>query len=289
MTDFLPPTIDPVAARRWQHTAPAATPWLHDEVGQRMQARLDWIAQKPRTWYHWEAVRGGLQTHALIAQRYPDAACVVVEPFAHTRAVAQQHWRQPWWQRWRGATTQVLESAPPEGADLLWANMLLHTQADPLALLRQWHSALALEGCLMFSCLGPDTVRELRALYRQLGWPEAGHSLTDMHDWGDMLLQAGFADPVMDMETITLSFASPQRLLQELRELGRNLHPARFAGLRGRGWLAQLHAALQEHVRLPDGHLGLRFEIVYGHAFKAAPRGARQWKKSRADLTGHRE
>ena len=104
-----------------------------------------------------------------------------------------------------------------------------------------------------------------------------------MHDWGDMLIQAGFADPVMDMETITLSFASAQRLLQELRGLGRNFHPQRFAGLRGRGWLDRLHDALQTHARLPDGQLGLRFEIVYGHAFKAAPRGARQWKKSRAD------
>ena len=136
----------------------------------------------------------------------------------------------------------------------------------------------------MFSCLGPDTVRELRALYRQLGWPEAGHSLTDMHDWGDMLLQAGFADPVMDMETITLSFATPQRLLQELRELGRNLHPQRFAGLRGQQWRDRLLHAVDQHLRLSDGQLGISFEIVYGHAFKAAPRSARQWKKNRADL-----
>lgn len=283
MTDFLPPTIDPIAAQRWQRSAPATTPWLHDEVGQRMQQRLDWIAQKPRTWCHWQAVRGGLHTHALIAQRYPEATCLVVEPSPHMHAVAQQHWRQPWWQRWRDAPTQVLEHAPEGSADLLWGNMLLHTQADPLALLRQWHSALALEGCLMFSCLGPDTVRELRALYQQLGWPAPGHDQTDMHDWGDMLIQAGFADPVMDMETITLGFASAQRLLQELRGLGRNFHPQRFAGLRGRGWLDRLHDALQTHARLPDGQLGLRFEIVYGHAFKAAPRGARQWKKSRAD------
>lgn len=46
-----------------------------------------------------------------------------------------------------------------------------------------------------------------------------------MHDWGDMLVHSGFAEPVMDMERITLTFATPQRLLQELRELGRNFHP----------------------------------------------------------------
>ena len=46
----------------------------------------------------------------------------------------------------------------------------------------------------MFSCLGPDTLRELRAVYAALGWPVPSHTFTDMHDWGDMLVQAGFAD-----------------------------------------------------------------------------------------------
>ena len=68
MTDFLPPTIDPIAAQRWQRSAPATTPWLHDEVGQRMQQRLDWIAQKPRTWCHGQAVR--VLEHALPANRF---------------------------------------------------------------------------------------------------------------------------------------------------------------------------------------------------------------------------
>ena len=93
-----------------------------------------------------------------------------------------------------------------------------------------------------------------------------------MHDWGDMLIEAGFAEPVMDMERITLTFPTAQRLLQELQELGANLHPQRFAGLRGRHWHARLLEALEEHLRRPGEGLGLTFEIVYGHAFKPAPR-----------------
>ena len=157
---------------------------------------------------------------------------------------------------------------------MLWANMALHTAADPEALIAQWHRLLAPQGFLMFSCLGPDSVRELRNLYARLGWPPAGHEFTDMHDWGDMLVHAGFAEPVMDMERITLTFESPARLLAELRELGRNLHPARHAALRGRGWLARLHAALQTALANPDdgGRLPLTFEIIYGHAFKPAPK-----------------
>ena len=283
-TDFLPPTIDPLAARRWQRSAPALSPWLHEEVGRRMQERLDWIAQPPAVWCHWHALRGGLATHDLIAGRYPQALCYVVESQPAAQEAARQRWAAaPWWQPWRQAKVQV--ATPPElGANMLWANMLLHEQADPLALLRQWHAAVAVDGFVMFSCLGPDTVQTLRSLYAALGWPPAGHSFTDMHDWGDMLIQTGFAEPVMDMETITLSFATPERLLQELRELGRNLHPQRFAALRGPGWRQQLLQAIAQHLRLPDGQLGLRFEVVYGHAFKAAPRSARQWKKSRADL-----
>ena len=111
-------------------------------------------------------------------------------------------------------------------------------------------------------------------VYAAMGWPPAGHAFTDMHDWGDMLVHAGFAEPVMDMERITLTFATPERLLQELRELGCNLHPDRFGALRGRCWRERLHAALVEHLADPaqDGQLALTFEIIYGHAFKPAPR-----------------
>jgi malonyl-CoA O-methyltransferase len=163
--------------------------------------------------------------------------------------------------------------APPEGSlQMLWANMLLHQVADPQALIARWHRTLAVDGFLMFSCFGPDTLRELRELYRALGWPAPAHEFTDMHDWGDMLVQAGFAEPVMDMERITLTFPTPQRLLQELRELGRNLHPGRFAGLRGRGWLQRLHEALAAQAVGDGAPLSLTFEINYGHAFKPAPR-----------------
>lgn len=242
-----------------------------------MQDRLQWICRTPKTWCDWHPVRGGMQTHALVAQRYPQAQVYVVESSPRMQALAQSRWAKPWWNpaRWAGSRTMV--ELPAAGSvDMLWANMLLHHQAQPMQMLQAWHQALAVDGFVMFSCLGPDTVKELRALYTQLGWPAAGHSYTDMHDWGDMLVQAGFAEPVMDMETITLTFATPERLLQELRELGCNLHPQRFAGLRGKAWLAQLHAALDTHLRVDssEGQLAVTFELVYGHAFKPAPRVA---------------
>jgi len=232
-----------------------------------MEERLEWINLKPQAWAHWEPVRGGLQAHALLAKRYPDAACFVAEAQEDHAQYASKLIAKPWWHPagWVGKPTRF--EPPAEGAvQMLWANMALHMAADPQALMAQWHRALAVDGFVMFSCLGPDTLRELRGLYQSLGWPVPSHEFTDMHDWGDMLAGAGFAEPVMDMERITLTFESPQRLLQELRELGRNLHPQRFAGLRGRQWRDQLHQSLAA------APLQVTFEVIYGHAFKPKPR-----------------
>ena len=282
MPNELPPTIDPVAARRWAALpAPVAdvvqaqSPWLHEEVARRMEERLAWIKLQPKRWAHWEAVRGGLQAHAQLSRRYPDAECFVVEPDARRSMGAVKALAKPWWNPARWTAASVRFQVPPEASvQMLWANMLLHHAADPQALMAQWHRALAVDGFVMFSCFGPDTLRELRGLYQSLGWPAPAHEFTDMHDWGDMLVQAGFAEPVMDMERITLSFETPQRLLRELRELGRNLHPGRFAGLRGRMWLTCLHEALAARLARADeaGRMTLTFEIIYGHAFKPAPR-----------------
>ena len=115
---------------------------------------------------------------------------------------------------------------------MLWANMALHMAADPQALIAQWHRALATDGFLMFSCLGPGHPARTAGAVRRARLAAAGHDFTDMHDWGDMLVHAGFAEPVMDMERIVADLGNARcALLEELRELGANLHPARFAGL----------------------------------------------------------
>lgn len=267
MSDVPATSIDPRAVRRWQNMPASASPWLHEEVARRMQQRLDWIKIQPQSWAHWEPVRGGLQGHAALTQRYPQASCVVVEPQPQRAELVAHTLGKPWWQprRWTAKPTRF--ERPAEGSvQMLWSNMALHMSADPRALMAQWHQALAVDGFLMFSCLGPDTLLELRGLYRALGWPPPAHEFTDMHDWGDRLLAAGFADPVMDMERVTLTFETPQRLLQELRGLGRNLHAQRFPTLRGRLWLAQLQQALA------GAPLQLTFELIYGHAIKPQAR-----------------
>ena len=269
-----PPTLDSIAVSRWQRHAPAESPWLHEEVAQRMMDRLTWIKLTPLTWVHWCAVRGGLQAQAALAARFPDSTCFVCEVHEKHAVVAIKTIAKPWWslQRLRVARARF-EHPTPGTADMLWANMGLHETANPAELLARWHAALKVNGFVMFSCLGPDTARELHEVYALMGWPVAGADMTDMHDWGDMLVRTGFAEPVMDMERITLTYETPARLLKELRELGRNFHPARFQGLRGRNWQNTVEQALAQHApRDACGRLSLTFEVIYGHAFKAVPK-----------------
>jgi malonyl-CoA O-methyltransferase len=267
-----PPSLDPVAAARWaaQGVLLSASPWLHEEVASRMQERLDFIKLQPRQWGHWEPWRGGVSAHKALQKRYPKSDVWLVSAQPAEAQAALDSVQPAWWQpaRWTGPRIQT--AVPPDGAvQMVWANMQLHHCAQPQKLLERWHQALSTDGFLMFSCFGPDTLLELRHLYAQLGWPAPAHEFTDMHDWGDMLVQAGFAEPVMDMERITLTYETPERLLAELRELGRNLNVTRFAGLRGRSWRQQLIDALWHLARPQDGgRLSLSFEIVYGHALK---------------------
>jgi malonyl-CoA O-methyltransferase len=208
-----------------------------------------------------------LQAHGLLARRYPQANCFIVESSSDKAKQALSTIAKPWWHanQWGKPKTR-LDVPAPGSVEMLWANMALHMVPDPQSLLRQWHQALASQGFLMFSCLGPDSLQELRRIFLTRGWPAPCHNFTDMHDWGDMLVQIGFAEPVMDMERISLTFETPQRLLQELRGLGRNLQPQRFTGLRGRQWLEQLQQALAQQP------LQLTFEVIYGHALKPATR-----------------
>jgi malonyl-CoA O-methyltransferase len=252
--------------------APAA-PWLHGEVARRMAERLDLIVVKPELVLDWWGSLGA--GGEVLARAYPRARRIVVEPNARWLERSRGEVAKPWWsaRRWGGAMPQVLpeDGELPRGAQLVWANMMLPAVADPPALFARWHGLLAVEGFVMFSCLGPGTLRELRTLYATLGWPPPAGAFIDMHDLGDMLLGAGFADPVMDQEILTLSWDSPAALLAELRSLGGNTAPERMRGLRTPRWRQRLLAAL-DTLRGSDGRIGLAFEVAYGHAFKAAPR-----------------
>ncbi|MBX3634388.1 MAG: biotin synthase [Rubrivivax sp.] len=269
----------PLAAPALQHVVQrlqraAAPPWLHDEVARRMAERLLLIRQRPRRVIDWDAFLGAGRRH--LEAVYPQAEIVAVEADAPRRDASAAALAQPWWspRRWvGGAGTVLLASALPAAAgELLWSNMGLHFAADPQAVMHRWQRAIATDGFLMFSTLGPGSLPELRALYAAQGWGVPHAPFVDMHDLGDMLLEAGFADPVMDQEIVTLTWADGEAALAELRTLGGNADPQRSAGLRTPRWRRRLAQALQQQAAGPDGRVRLSFEVVYGHAFRPLAR-----------------
>lgn len=155
--------------------------------------------------------------------------------------------------------------------DLVWSNLALHWHPQPDHVFAEWRRVLRVDGLLMFSCFGPDTFREIRSAFSAIDAAPHALPFVDMHDFGDMLVNVGFSTPVMDMETITVIYDSAEKLLADVRAWGGNPLRTRRRGLVGReAWTTMVKAL--EQGRRADGKLALTFEVVYGHAFRPAPR-----------------
>jgi len=286
----VPPPASPCGvalAHQARRLARQQAPWLHEEVARRLADKLGPIRLQPRNWLDWSAHLGA--GAAFVTQAYPEAQRRLAEPHAslaeRSRDAAAGGASAKGWAGllpWRRPAQLPVwlpgeDAAAPwsqGGVDLVWANMALHASDDLPTLMALWHRCLAVDGFLMASGLGPDTARELRGLYAELGWGLPTVQFVDMHDLGDELVRAGFGDPVMDMERLTLTWATPAAMLAELRTWGGNVARGRFAGLRTPRWRARLEAALSERLRGPDGRLRLTVELVYAHAVKPVPRAA---------------
>ena len=244
------------------------------EIDRRMQERLDYINLSPRRILDLGCSRGG--SFPGLLGRYPDAELIGLD-VAPSMLTAGQPARTAW-QRWLGlskagparlaadATQLPLKS---RSTAMIWSNLLLHWLDDPLPALAEAHRVLDVGGLLMFSTLGPDSLKELRAAFAD-GYAHTQRFI-DMHDLGDMLVGCGFADPVMDMEVITLTYDDLDAMFAELRAAGSSCaRKARRHGLTGRN---SLKAAREAYERLrQDGKLPATFEVVYGHAWKVEPK-----------------
>ena len=133
------------------------------------------------------------------------------------------------------------------------------------------HRVLAVGGLVSFTTFGPDTLRELRSAFTAADRATHVSRFVDMHDLGDMLVHAGFADPVMDMEMLTMTYADASAMMRDLKALGaHNATLGRPRGLMGRGRWRRMLDALDSTRR--DGKLPVSFEVIYGHAWKPRPR-----------------
>jgi malonyl-CoA O-methyltransferase len=243
------------------------------EAGARMLERLDLVRLQPRRIL--DAGTGPGTLAEALRQRYPAADLIGLDlSLTMLRLAGARRGRlRQFVQRIRGSAPMRvcgdIAQLPLAAAsvDLICSGFTLEWAGELRAALVELYRVLARGGLLMFATLGPDTLKELRAALGPSAAPDSPRSPADMHDIGDALVEAGFADPVMDMEYFTLTFATLPDLMRDLRESGA-CAPAGGArpGLKGRAWRERVtreYEALRRDQRLPA-----TIEVVYGHAWK---------------------
>jgi len=235
-----------------------------------MLERLGYVRIAPRRIL--DAGAGPAREARALVARYPGSTLVALDASLAMLRAGRAH---RGWRAWLRRAPRSLAIAADFGrmplaegcVDLLWSNMALHWAATQEAVLREFARVLAPSGLLMFSTLGPDTLKELR----QAAGAARVHGFTDMHDLGDALVAAGFAAPVMDAEFVRLTFADPEGLFADLRSSGQtSVRADRARGLRGRRFLDGLRATLV--AQAGGGRISATFEVVYGHAWKGEKR-----------------
>jgi malonyl-CoA O-methyltransferase len=246
---------------------------LQREVERRMFERLEYIKVAPGIIL--DAGSGTGTGARELVRRYPEARVIALD-IALTMLQAGRAPRS-WLQRMGVGRSRIaavcsdVERLPlkTRSVDLIWSNVTLQWAADLPNTLKELRRVLRPGGLLMFSTFGPDTLKELRAAFAAADGHSHVNRFTDMHDIGDMLVQARLADPVMDMEQITLTYKTVRDLMRDLKAIGaHNVTAGRRRGLGGRAALAAVEQRYETLRR--DGVLPATYEVVYGHAWAPA-------------------
>jgi malonyl-CoA O-methyltransferase len=239
---------------------------LQHEVAERMQERLDLIKLKPRIVLDVGAGTG-FGSFSLL-RRYRGASVLALD--LASEMLREIRRRSGWLRRplLVGGDAEDLPLADGR-VDLVWSNLTLQWCNELDRAFTEFRRVMSPGGLLMFSTFGPDTLKELRAAWAAVDGGAHVSPFLDMHDIGDALVRARFADPVMDVERMTLTYATLHDLMRDLKQLGaHNALAGRSRGLTGRRRLAALADAYERERR--DGRLPATYEVVHGHAWVTA-------------------
>ena len=245
---------------------------LQREIGARLIEHLDPIRIEPKRILD---VGCGTGAHLEgLGRRYPGARVIGVDFSA--AMLSRARGRTRWWRRFTRGRPLLLradaERLPiaSNAADLAFSNLALHW-CEPRAFFAESARALSVGGLLLFSTFGPDTLKELRDAFRAVDPEPHVHGFIDMHDLGDALVNAGFTDPVMEMETLTVEYTDLAAIARDLRLTGAsNTLASRRRGLMTPSRWNRVAEGYESQRR--GGALPATCEVVYGHAWKAAPR-----------------
>lgn len=235
------------------------------EIGGRLLERLDLIKLEPSVIVDVGCGTGAIT--AMLLKKYRRARVVGLE-LAPTMVAAARK-RAPWLRVLYGAVGEP-EALPLASAscDLIFSNLSLQWCIDLECAFAEFRRVLKPGGALLFSTLGPDTLIELRRGWRVADQNNHVNAFLDMHDIGDALIRARMAEPVVDVERLTLTYREVDALMRDLKALGAgNVTAGRARTLTGKSRLRAMRAAY-EQFRRTDGLLPVTCEVVYGHAWK---------------------
>ncbi|KAF0098788.1 MAG: malonyl-CoA O-methyltransferase [bacterium] len=260
------------AAERYDEAA-----FLQHEVARRLDDHLDGMKIDPGMILDAGCGTGfGL---SLLKARFPKARLLGLD-LAHAMALhaAHGHAQAAGWRTWLSRLTPHasrlttlcadMERLPlrKDSLDMVWSSLALQWVVEPDITFREAHRVLKPEGLFLFATFGPDTLMELRAASADLDGHQHVNRFIDMHDLGDALVHAGFSNPVMEMERITLTYEALPGLLRDLKAIGAHtVLENRRAGLMGKTEWKRLADHYERYRR--DGRLPATYEVVYGHAW----------------------
>jgi malonyl-CoA O-methyltransferase len=254
-----------LARRSFEHAAAHydAAAVLQQEVARRLLERLDFMRLQPRRVLDLGCGTG--QCIRGLMSRYRAAEVVALDVALPMLAQARQRGR---WLRRPRCVCADAESLPFADAsfDLVFSNLMLQWCPDPEPVFGELQRVLRPGGLLLFTSFGPDTLRELRDSWSRVDGYTHVNAFQDMHDVGDALVRARFAEPVMDVERLTVTYPDVWQLMRELKQIGaHNVTAGRRRGLTGKARMQRLVQAYEAFRR--DGVLPASYEIVNGHAW----------------------
>ena len=212
---------------------------------------------------------------ALLRKRFSGAHVVSLDLSRNMLRQRKRRWR--WFTRTSSVQADA-QSLPfvDQSFDVVFANLLLPWVNDPAAVLAEVSRVLRKGGVLAFATLGPDSLKQLSRAWGQVdNLAHVNHAhvhrFLDMHDIGDALVRAGLADPVLDVDRLTVKYPDARKLFRDLTLSGsRNSLAGRRRGLLGKGQFDRLVAALSEAT--PGAGIEVDLELVYGHCWSTGPR-----------------
>ncbi|HET7844898.1 MAG TPA: malonyl-ACP O-methyltransferase BioC [Xanthomonadales bacterium] len=264
-------TLDPIVVRRAFARAAAAydaTAVLQHEVEARLLERVDELGLAPARVLDLGAGTGG--GTASLRKRFGGAQVVALDQA--TDMLREAGRRRGWWKPFQRVAGDANALPLRDGSvDFVFSNLCLQWCPDLPRVFAELRRVLVPGGAVLFTTFGPMTLHELRAAWGAADGAPHVNRFADLPEIGDALLAAGFRDPVVDLDTITLTYRDARTLMRELRAIGAgNADSARPRGLTGRARLARVLAAYEGH-RRDDGTLPATYEVIYARAIAPGP------------------